>query len=179
MDNDLMSEKDSPTKGSPVHALLLFALVFLLWLMLTSSLDVQEVVAGLLVSLLVTISSLGRLSIMDGLKLTPMALIHLVRYLVYFFFSLIRANLDMARRVLSPKLPINPELVEVRTELRSDLGRMLLANSITLTPGTLTVDVIDDRLQIHWIDCPAGSDLEQITETIAAGFEKRIGGFLK
>lgn len=174
-----MSDKDSSAKGAPVHALLLFALVFLLWLMLTASLDVQEIGAGLLVALVVTISSLGRLGIMDGLKLSPMALIHMARYLVYFIFSLIRANLDMARRVLSPTLPINPSLVEVHTELKSDLGRMLLANSITLTPGTLTVDVIEDRLQIHWIDCPAGIDLEQVTKVIASGFEQRIGGFLK
>jgi multicomponent Na+:H+ antiporter subunit E len=179
MDNDLMSEKDQPVKGYPAHALLLFALVFLLWLLLTASLDFQEMGAGLLVALVVTLSSLGRLSIMDGLKLSPMALIHMARYLGYFFFSLIRANLDMARRVLSPALPINPAMVEVRTALKSDLGRMLLANSITLTPGTLTVDVIDDSLQIHWIDCPAGSDMEQITQSIAAGFEQRIGGFLK
>jgi len=85
----------------------------------------------------------------------------------------------MARRILTPSLPLNPEVVEVKTELQSDLGRLLLANSITLTPGTLTVDVKDDRLLVHWVDCRPGTDLEQATQAIAAGFERHIKGFLK
>ena len=67
----------------------------------------------------------------------------------------------------------------MHTGLTSDLGRMLLANSITLTPGTLTVEADGDRMLIHWIDCPADCDLESATRAIAAGFEQRISGFLK
>jgi multicomponent Na+:H+ antiporter subunit E len=93
--------------------------------------------------------------------------------------TLIRANLDMARRVISPGLLINPCMVEVRTQLRSDLGRMLLANSITLTPGTLSVRVQDDHLLVHWIDSPRGIDIDAATRQIAEGFESHIRGFLK
>jgi multicomponent Na+:H+ antiporter subunit E len=98
---------------------------------------------------------------------------------VHFFRALVVANFDVARRVVSPSLPIRPAVVEVRTGLRSALGRMLLANSITLTPGTLTIDVEGDRLLVHWIDCPPGTDLAQATNAIAAGFERHIKGFLK
>ena len=58
----------------------------------------------------------------------------------------------MARRVLSPSLPLSPEIVEVQTGLESSLGKLLLANSVTLTPGTLAVDVIDDRILVHWVE---------------------------
>jgi multicomponent Na+:H+ antiporter subunit E len=96
-----------------------------------------------------------------------------------FFVALTVANFDVARRVLAPSLPIRPAVVEVHTELRSALGRMLLANSITLTPGTLTIDVHGDRLLVHWIDCAPGTDLAAATAAIAAGFERHIKGFLR
>ncbi len=70
-------------------------------------------------------------------------------------------------------------LVRVQTGLHSSLGRLLLANSITLTPGTLVVDVNDDRLFVHWIDCPPGTDLAEATRVIASDFERDLKGFLK
>jgi len=112
-------------------------------------------------------------------RLSPLAPIHLVLYLVTFFVALIRSNLDVARRVLTPSLPIRPGVVEVQTRLQSSLGRMLLANSITLTPGTLSIDIIGDRLLVHWIDCPPGTDLARATRAISESFERHISGFLK
>ena len=89
-----------------------------------------------------------------------------------------RANLDLAARVLAPSLPINPALVEINTELKSPLGKLLLANTITLTPGTLTVDVVDNRLLVHWVYRPPGTDIQQATEKIAATFERHLSRFL-
>jgi multicomponent Na+:H+ antiporter subunit E len=172
--NDL-KRKDNPA----VRALLLFGVTFFLWMLLVGSLALQEVGAGLLVALLVTIISFKRAAMLDGLIVRPDALIHMATYLGYFLFSLVRANLDMARRIISPSLPINPSLIEVQTSLQSDLGKMLLANSITLTPGTLTVRVQKQNLLVHWIDSPKDRDLDQETRSIAEGFERRIRGFLK
>ena len=59
------------------------------------------------------------------------------------------------------------------------LGRLILANSITLTPGTLSVDILGDTILIHWIDCPPGVDIEQATAAIVGSFEHHISGFLK
>jgi multicomponent Na+:H+ antiporter subunit E len=81
------------------------------------------------------------------------------------------SNFDVARRVLSPKLDINPGIVKVRTRLKNPVGRLILANSITLTPGTLSVDIVDDHLYIHWVDVKA-QDVEQASRRIAASFEK-------
>ena len=173
-----MSEDNAVGKPA-VRAVLVFIMSFILWMLLVGNLHLQEIGAGLLVAILVTIISFRRLALMDGFKLRPDAFVHMAGYLGFFCISLLRANLDMARRVISPSLPINPSLVQVPTSLQSDLGKMLLANSITLTPGTLTVRVQDEYLLVHWIDSPRGKDLEKETRAIAEGFEHRIRGFLK
>lgn len=161
------------------HYLLGFAVALLLWVLLTGSLRADELAAGVVVALAVTVVSGPRLAVLEGIRLEPTAPLHLVRYLGAFLVALVRSNLDVARRVLAPSLPLRPAVVEVATELRSPLGRLVLANSITLTPGTLTVDVQGDRLLVHWIDCPPDADLPASTRAIAAAFERHLRGFLK
>ena len=174
-----MLSTPAPASASPSAYVLGFTASLLTWVLLTGTLAVDEVMLGTVVSLVVMFAAGQRLALLSGLRLTPLAPLHLLRYLGYFFGQLALSTFDVARRVISPALPIHPELVEVRTGLTSDLGRMLLANSITLTPGTLTVEAEGDRLLIHWIDSRPGSDLESATRAIAAGFEQRISGFLK
>ncbi|MGA7180828.1 MAG: Na+/H+ antiporter subunit E [Thiobacillaceae bacterium] len=170
----------SDLNSAPPSAYLVgFAACLLTWVLLTGTLATDELLLGGVVSLVVMLTAGQRLALLSGLRLTPLAPLHLLRYLSYFFSQLALSNFDVARRVISPTLPINPGLVEVRTGLKSELGRMLLANSITLTPGTLTVEAEGDRLLIHWIDCPPDCDLECATRAIAAGFEQRIAGFLE
>lgn len=173
-----------PPSSTPVAVptgayLIGFAACLLTWVLLTGTLASDELLLGCAVSVLVLLAAGPRLALLSGLRLTPQAPWHLLRYLGFFFGQLALSNFDVARRVISPALPINPGLVTVRTRLTSDLGRMLLANSITLTPGTLTVEAEGDRLLIHWIDSAPGGDLESATRAIAAGFEQRISGFLK
>ena len=84
---------------------------------------------------------------------------------------MIKSNLDVARRVISPKLPINPGIVEVKTKLQSKIARVILADSITLTPGTFTIEIEDDSLFIHCIDVQS-TDLEKNTQLIVEKFEK-------
>ena len=158
--------------------LVLAIVLFLLWMLLSGSLAAEELISGMIVAIVAAIAT-SRIDLFNGIKLEPYAPVALVKYLANFAFALVRANLDMARRVLTPALPLHPEIVEVQTQLQSDLGRLLLANSITLTPGTLTVDVKDSRLLVHWVDSRVGTDLEQATRAIAAGFEQNIKGFLK
>ncbi|MEJ2693434.1 MAG: Na+/H+ antiporter subunit E [Candidatus Thiodiazotropha sp.] len=165
--------------SSPAHSAVLFVMLFAFWLLLTGSLDPTELVAGVAVALVVTMISRPHLAIFNGLRLSPAAIPPFFAYLGLFFVALVRANIDMARRVLSPSLPLRPALVEVRTELQSPLGRLTLANSITLTPGTLTVDVGEKTLLIHWIDAPDGIDIEGATQAITQKFEHHLKGFLR
>ena len=76
-------------------------------------------------------------------------------------------------RVITPRVRINPAIVEVKTKLKSKLGRLALANSITLTPGTLTADIEGDTLYIHWIDA-AAVDIDGATRKIVDKFEKHL-----
>ena len=157
---------------------LAFIFAFVFWLLLVGSIDRNEMVAGVLVAAASAVLTLGRAPILNGIRLTPTAPLSFLAYLGSLLVALLRANLDMARRVLSPALPIRPAMVRITTSLRSDLGRLVLANSITLTPGTLSVDIDGDTLLVHWIDCPPGTDIAAATQTIAGDFERHLRGFL-
>lgn len=173
---------DAPSlreRPSVQHYLFTFAVLFAIWLLLVGTFQEQEVAAGLVAALLATLVAGPRLAIFTGIRFTLMAPVHLVRYLGYFLVALVKANVDVASRVLAPSLPIRPGVVAVHTDLKSDLGRLILANSITLTPGTLSVDVLGNIILIHWIDCPPGIDMEQATQAIVGSFERHISGFLK
>jgi multicomponent Na+:H+ antiporter subunit E len=174
-----MTTPDTESTISLRNYALAATVALLLWVLLVGTLDPGELAAGVLVALAVPAVSGSRLAILDGVRLEPAALVHLLRYLGYFLVALVQSNVDMARRVLSPSLPLRPAVVEVATSLQSALGKLVLANSITLTPGTLSVDVKDDRLLVHWVDCAPGTDLAAATRAIAAGFERHISGFLK
>lgn len=175
-----ISATNQPNDGmSFSHYLFIYLVLFLFWLLLTGNIHVQELAIGAVVALAATLAAGPHLRIFSGLRLEAAAPYHLLRYFVYFWVALIKANLDVARRVLSPSLPIRPALIEVQTELKSSLGRLMLANSITLTPGTLSVDFHGDHILVHWIDCPPGTDLDAATRKIAAGFEQHLRGFLK
>lgn len=109
--------------------------------------------------------------------LNPARLFWLIVYVFVFIYSVIRANLDVAYRILHPAMPIHPGIVRVRTNLRTPAGITLLANSIALTPGTLTVHAGEDGvLYVHWINVRA-TDEEGATRFIVRRFEwfiKRI-----
>ena len=94
-------------------------------------------------------------------------------YLLYFLKELVRSNLRLANVVLSPSLPLNPGIVKVRTRLTSRMGRLLLASSITLTPGTLTVALQGEWLYVHWVRVDH-DDIDGATASIVAGFERYL-----
>ena len=75
--------------------------------------------------------------------------------------------------VLHPDMPIKPGIVKVRTRLKSRMGRLMLANSITLTPGTLTVEMDGEWLYVHWVNV-ASTDVDAATAEIVAGFERYL-----
>ena len=82
------------------------------------------------------------------LRLLPRVLF----YLALLFIEIVKANLQVIRLVLSPVIEVEPCLVRFRTDLRSEAARVALANSITLTPGTLTVSLEGNDLLIHALD---------------------------
>lgn len=141
--------------------------------MLNNSFDPVLLLIGAIASVVIALIFCSKCSVFNDIKLTPKSLIYSLAYIFVFVFELIKSNLDVAYRVLSPRLPINPGIVKVKTNLKSDLGRMTLANSITLTPGTLTVDIKDEFIYVHWIDV-TNKDIDAATEKIVKTFEKLL-----
>jgi len=94
-------------------------------------------------------------------------------YVPVFIWECFKANIDVAYRVLHPALPICPGIVKVKTSLKTDTALTFLANSITLTPGTLSVDIDKNKgvLYIHWINVKA-KDTKTATEIIVQRFER-------
>ncbi len=70
-------------------------------------------------------------------------------YIPWLLWEIAKANLHVARVILTPSLPIQPRLLRIRARQETDLGRVIFANSITLTPGTVTLDVRDQTLLVH------------------------------
>jgi len=163
------------------HIVIASVILYIVWIALIAgdNFSFGGLMIGLIVAPLVAWLSGSHLSFVDDIKFSPQMPIHMLRYLGAFFVALMRSNVDMAKRVLSPQLPINPAVVVINTQLESRLGKLLLANSITLTPGTLTVDVLEHGLQIHWVDSTKGTDLESATQAISASFEQHLREFIK
>lgn len=137
-----------------------FVFTFAVWLAVTWTFDAVTLATGLVGSLLVS-WSLRRLELPDApLVLLPHRLLWVLVYVPVLLWFVLRANLDVAFRVLHPALPIRPGIVKARTTLRSVPARVLLANSITLTPGTLSVDLVDDTIYIHRIWVPETGEAE-------------------
>jgi multicomponent Na+:H+ antiporter subunit E len=153
--------------------LFLFVLLNALWLLFTWSLKPADLIAGAIVSLIIS-SVLRDVFNDDMVKLLhPVRVFWGILYIPIFFYHMIIANFDVAYRVLNPGLPINPGIVKVKTNLKTDMGKALLANSITLTPGTLTVDIDKEYLYIHWINVLT-VDEEKASKEIVDKFEKYI-----
>ena len=150
-----------------------FIISFLMWVLLTWSIRIEDLLAGAVVALFVTILT-RKLFPDDFLKLlNPRRFLLGVLYIPYLFYYIILANLDVAYRVLNPYLPIKPGIVKVKTSLKSEFAKTILANSITLTPGTLTVEVNGDDFYVHWIN--VSSDNPEIQREIILGrFERML-----
>ncbi|MBN2540001.1 MAG: Na+/H+ antiporter subunit E [Bacilli bacterium] len=138
----------------------------------------SEVILGSIVSVVLTMILVKRLNFKIDAKFPIKLLKFLFVYIPVFVWKLILANIDVARRVLSPKIPLNPGIVKVKTELKGDLGKLTLANSITLTPGTLSIDVEDDYIFVHAIDVKGKTEVEN-QANISGPFEKILGGIFE
>lgn len=152
--------------------IILFILALLIWSFLTWPPDYQHLIIGIVVSSFVSFMT-G-----DMFIKRPHVFRHINRYLWFlyyiplFIWECIKANIDVAYRVAHPDLPINPGIVKVKTTLKSDTALTFLANSITLTPGTMSVDIDEKNsfLYIHWIDVK-DKDMQKATEIIVKKFE--------
>ena len=165
-----------------MRRLIYFILALIIWILVAwpfvdGKIDVQVLIAGVIAAAIVAFLFHEILPKEHRVFISPVRIFWALVYVPVFFYYVIMANFDVVYRALHPKMPIKPGIVKIQTVLKTESGITALANSITLTPGTLTVDLTDDGfLYVHWINVKS-DDVEQATKLIAQRFEwflKRI-----
>jgi multicomponent Na+:H+ antiporter subunit E len=145
--------------------------MLLTWPIVDGQLDWQVVIAGVIAAAIVSLLFHEILPKEHHVFISPVRIFWFLLYIPVFFYYVMIANLDVVYRALHPKMPIKPGIVKIKTKLKTESGITALANSITLTPGTLTVDLTDDGyMYIHWINVKS-DDVEQASKHIAHKFE--------
>ena len=142
------------------HAFNLTLFLFAIWLLLSGHYTPLMLVLGVLSTLLVVLLA-TRADLID--KETQLKLLK-PSVLLYWFWlgrEIIKSNIDVARRILAPGLPISPNIFTVRATQQSDLGRVTYVNSITLVPGTVAMDVDEDVITVHALTQKAAADLKR------------------
>jgi len=168
-----MPERTSPSRERAKSFVYLLVLSVVLWVALTSTLALEALLVGMAVCLALSLW-LSSYYLPLGLPaLSARRIFCFVMYLAVLLWEIVKANLDVAYRVVHPRMPINPGMVIIKTGLTSDMAKMILANSITLTPGTFTLDIIGDNLLIHWINVKT-VNAEEATTLIGERFEKYL-----
>lgn len=116
-------------------------IMFVFWFLLSGETNPILIGSGIISSLFVAFLSKDMLLSEKNLKRSIYLFIRFVKYIPYLLYQIVLANIDVVYRVLHPKMPIDPVLVSFTSELETDFCIVTYANSITLTPGTVTIDV--------------------------------------
>ena len=132
--------------------LLLALFLFLFWASITASCSLGNIILGVICSLISVVIAWFIFSIRLPEDITLGFLVRLPVFVVVLAWEVIKANLILAFIVIRPRLLINPQIFRFKTKLEGEFRQTMLADSITLTPGTLTVDAQDDLLFVHCLD---------------------------
>jgi multicomponent Na+:H+ antiporter subunit E len=145
--------------------------LFGLWILLSGKLDAFHLSIGFFGAALIAWINTEP----QHLDEPPLPLARLVLYLPWLFWEVVKSSLNITKIILDPKLPINPRLVQYPTNLGSNTAVVLLGNSITLTPGTVTIEVSSSKLVIHALDDESSNELESrsMEQKIAEVFHSR------
>ena len=149
------------------------AAFFIIWLILSGRYNPYHMGLGLVVSF-------GVAWLNSGHAVSPFRNLPLLKILWYFpwlFGRIVQSSLHLTALILHPALPIDPKLIHYRTKLQGQTAIVLLGNSITLTPGTITAEVNAQELIVHAIDDASGHDLtsQRLEQKIAKVFQQHEG----
>ena len=153
------------------NSVFFFLILFGFWISLAASFRLDEMVVGL-ASVILVMALTHHLFFRDEElpKRGGSQFINWIKLLLHLAVEIVNANIAVAKLVLNPKMNIQPHIFTHKTKLKSDVLKVLFANSITLTPGTLTIDIIGDELVIHALTNDAQKDFE--SGTLEAPFLK-------
>jgi multicomponent Na+:H+ antiporter subunit E len=151
----------------------LWLLLIFIWIAANSSVAIESVATGTLISAALAYIFTRRSDVWRGIGVSPSRLYHFILYTGVFAIELVKANINMMRYVYARRIDIHPGIVKVKTRLKSPIGRLALANSIALTPGSLVMDIEGDTLFVHWLDVQS-TDTDEATRIIAGPFEDHL-----
>ena len=161
--------------------ILVFLVWFSTWLLLSWPPDQKNMLTGAVVALFVSLMTMDILVESRKPIRNPFRFLWFLEYIAVFILQCLKANIDVAYRVLHPDLPIRPGTIRLKTELKSDTALTFLANSVTLTPGTTTVDIDKDRgyIYVHCLYVKDGYDKEPVKIAIVSKFERILKRIFK
>lgn len=137
---------------SRVSFVLSFVILFSFWILLSGFFDFMHLFLGVICSLLVAYISHDLLiGEAKDFRLAAGRVLRFLAYLPWLLYQIMLANIDVAYRVIHPKMPIAPGIIRFKTDLKTEAALVTLANSITLTPGTVTIDIKEGEYFVHAI----------------------------
>jgi multicomponent Na+:H+ antiporter subunit E len=161
------------TRNITLQFLNLWLTLLLIWIIANGTLAYDTLLTGVVITAAIAFAFAAFSRVYSVIRWSPKVIAYYLMYLAVFFIELTKANFNVMRLVFSPRITIEPGIVEIKTRLKSPIGRLALANSITLTPGTLVVDIKGDSLFIHWINI-GETDPVAATNAISGRFEKYL-----
>jgi len=142
-------------------SLFLYTVMMLFWLILIPSYTIENIVAGLFVCLgALWFSSELLIDEEQASIYSKKGILLYVRYVYHLIIEIVKANIDVAKIVLSKNMDIQPHFFKVPLNIKKDLNKVIYANAITLTPGTLSVDIKDDYILVHALTSAAANGIE-------------------
>lgn len=124
-------------------------IMFVFWMLLSGEFSFVLILSGIISSILVSYMSHDLLTGTVNIKLGTIRIIRFIKYLPWLLWQIVLANIDLIYRTLHPRMPIDPRIISFKNEYKTDMGMVTLANSITLTPGTVTIEVNKDEFIVH------------------------------
>lgn len=143
----------------PASFMATFVILFALWLVLSGMFDLFHISLGVICIALVAYLSSDLLFPDFQWGRSARIAYRFIRYIPWLFYQIILANIHVAKIALNPRMPMDPAIIQFKTKLTGDLALVTFANSITLTPGTITVDMRDGKYFVHAIDPAVAEDL--------------------
>lgn len=143
-------------------AVVLFMLLFIFWVVLSSKITLIQLIVGFFASLLVVFYNYDLVfNDLEATKITFKFIGRLIHLFIVLLIEIVKSNIHVMMIVLSPKMKINPGFKKMKQPLKKEFNQVLFANAITLTPGTLTVDMDDEYILVHGLEMEHIDDIKK------------------
>jgi len=144
-------------------------LLMLMWVFLTGSYELSSFTFGFIIGFFIMWIIGTQTGGNKYVKIIP----RIVSFILYFLYSVVVANLEVAYEIMTPGLNVTPGIIKIPLDVETNAEISLLANLITLTPGTLSIDVSDDK-KVLYVHTMYVQDKDKFIKDIKDGFERRI-----